>query len=70
MGVNPGYRSARVLFASKCLRAGKLAARFKVLQAAQFMISVLEMIPFAAARPIGVVARQNNSLEEHALQLF
>ena len=48
--------NAHVLIASKYLRAGKLAARLKVLQAAQFMISVLEMIPFAAARTIGVVA--------------
>jgi hypothetical protein len=39
-----GYRSARVLLNSKYMQAS-LAARLAVLEAAQFMISLLEMLP-------------------------
>lgn len=39
-----GYASARVLLGTKYMRAN-LAARLAVLQTAQFMISVLEMLP-------------------------
>lgn len=41
---NRGYASARVLLGSSYLRAS-LTARMAVLQTAQFMISVLEMLP-------------------------
>ena len=42
---NQGYRSARALLTSKYGKAVGLAARLAVLQAAHFMISVLEMMP-------------------------
>ncbi len=41
---NRGYASARVLLGASYVRAN-LAARLAVLQTAQFMISVLEMLP-------------------------
>ena len=41
---NRGYASARALLGSSYMRAN-LAARLTVLQTAQFMISVLEMLP-------------------------
>jgi hypothetical protein len=41
---NRGYRSARVLLNSKYMHAS-LTARVAVLQAAHFMISMLEMLP-------------------------
>lgn len=41
---NRGYASARVLLGSSYMRAN-LKARMAVLQTAQFMISVLEMLP-------------------------
>jgi hypothetical protein len=41
---NRGYASARALLGGSYLRAS-LAARLAVLQTAQFMISVLEMLP-------------------------
>jgi hypothetical protein len=41
---NRGYRSARVLLNSKYMHAS-LTARVAVLQAAHFMISLLEMLP-------------------------
>lgn len=41
---SPGYRSAVVLLTSKYLRS-KLSARLGILQAAHFMIKVLEMTP-------------------------
>jgi hypothetical protein len=39
-----GYKSARALIGSSYMRAS-LAARVAVLETAQFMISVLEMLP-------------------------
>jgi hypothetical protein len=44
LGANRGYRSARVLLNSKYMHAS-LAARVAVLEAAHFMISMLEMMP-------------------------
>jgi hypothetical protein len=41
---NRGYASARALLGTNYMRAN-LAARMAVLQTAQFMISVLEMLP-------------------------
>ena len=41
---NRGYASARALLGTSYMRAN-LAARMAVLQTAQFMISVLEMLP-------------------------
>jgi hypothetical protein len=41
---NRGYASARALLGTNYLRAN-LAARVAVLQTAQFMINVLEMLP-------------------------
>jgi hypothetical protein len=41
---NRGYASARSLLGTSYMRAN-LAARLAVLQTAQFMISVLEMLP-------------------------
>lgn len=41
---NRGYASARALLGASYLRAN-LTARLAVLQTAQFMISVLEMLP-------------------------
>jgi hypothetical protein len=41
---NRGYASARALLGTSFMRAN-LAARMAVLQTAQFMISVLEMLP-------------------------
>jgi hypothetical protein len=41
---SPGYRSAEVLLTSRYVRS-KLAARLGILQAAHFMIKVLEMTP-------------------------
>lgn len=41
---NRGYASARALLGTSYMRAN-LAARLAVLQTAQFMISVLEMLP-------------------------
>ena len=41
---NRGYASARALLGASYMRAN-LAARMAVLQTAQFMISVLEMLP-------------------------
>jgi hypothetical protein len=41
----PGYRSALVLLNSRFRRAN-LATRLALLQAAQFMVEVLERIPY------------------------
>jgi hypothetical protein len=41
---NPGYKSADVLLNSTYVRS-KLATRLAILQAAQFMIRVLEITP-------------------------
>jgi hypothetical protein len=41
---NQGYRSARILLSTKYIQAN-LTARVAVLQAAHFMISMLEMLP-------------------------
>jgi hypothetical protein len=41
---SPGYRSAQALLTSRYVRS-KLAARLGILQAAHFMIKVLEMTP-------------------------
>ena len=41
----PGYRSARTLLNSRFRRAN-LATRLALLQAAQFMVEVLERIPY------------------------
>ena len=40
-----GYRSARILLTSQYMRAANLAARLAILQAAHFMIGILEMTP-------------------------
>jgi hypothetical protein len=42
----PGYRTARVLLNAQFRRAN-LATRLALLQAAQFMVEVLERIPYA-----------------------
>jgi hypothetical protein len=39
-----GYKSARVLLGSKYIKANR-SARLAILQAAQFLITVLEMLP-------------------------
>jgi hypothetical protein len=41
----PGYKTARALLGPKYMTA-KLSARLKILQAANFLMSVLEMTPF------------------------
>jgi hypothetical protein len=43
---SPGYRSSMTLLNSK-YRKATLAARLGILQAAAFMIEVLELLPFA-----------------------
>jgi hypothetical protein len=39
-----GYKSARVLLGSKYIKASR-SSRLAILQAAQFLITVLEMLP-------------------------